>query len=739
MIQDDQDFSKPPMGIQAVTYVRVLPLQAGRGKGADISAEFNSVSVIEAGHSTSRHDGYVQVFDRHFSDQDVCEAIMGPEAGISAGAQLNPVAAAVMDAATVVMFVLGSRTTQKHQFLRRTYLPFLANELFATISDKRSNHTIGLYETSLRLGAFEIQDEVITDLVSPAKRGLVVGITTEDGVGVSGLQQGTYRDEAALVRALEDACTNRATHVLPPGASIDTASCVWEIELMQVEEVAGGAMRHSRSKVIVVDVASVDPLVMQSSDLRQFEGPTLHKSLATFTDVASRMASPVRAAIAPFYSSKLTHYLSELLGGNALVTALALVAPGEVAESRKTLELTSALAQSSHFPVSSIEFGELLRGLLSKYRAMILQAQDEYVRPRAAEETATREARAKEEGSVAAHMAEQRAAELQVELAEVKLDRNTVKEDYARLYEMMLLLKEKNKTLCEDKDKQATELIASEEEKLKLARALVEMKLELSAAQEKLEQGSFDSSAKLLQTKSEVFELDAQLQDTKAENQNLNTRLVAAAQAIKNEEEAATAARSALDEVRALYAKESDKNTELGAELLTLVNQKSELSSLLQIARAQADSLQVQLKTDADATDGMRNEHGQLTDRVRELREELLARDTKAAEDGLDIKRLEGELALFKTEADRTHSDFQRDRARMTEEARAAVSEEMQRAQTELDAMQGLLRRGEARQQQHEAQQQRLQDDVARLDGNDLRLGHIVIAAAYFALLFRCN
>ena len=75
----------------------------------------------------------------------------------------------------------------------------------------------------------------------------------------------------------------------------------------------------------------------------------------------------------------------------------------------------------------------------------------------------------------------------------------------------------------------------------------------------------------------------------------------------------------------------------------------------------------------------------------------------------------------------------------MTEEARAAVSEEMQRAQTELDAMQGLLRRGEARQQQHEAQQQRLQDDVARLDGNDLRLGHIVIAAAYFALLFRCN
>jgi hypothetical protein len=45
--------------------------------------------------------------------------------------------------------------------------------------------------------------------------------------------------------------------------------------------------------------------------------------------------------------------------------------------SRKTLELTAALSQAVHFPVGGRELTETLQGLLGKYRALIMQLQDE--------------------------------------------------------------------------------------------------------------------------------------------------------------------------------------------------------------------------------------------------------------------------------------------------------------------------------------------------------------------------
>jgi hypothetical protein len=73
--------------------------------------------------------------------------------------------------------------------------------------------------------------------------------------------------------------------------------------------------------------------------VRQLQGPNLHKSLLTFLDVVKKLNTPSRAAIAPYRSSKLTHYLSELLGGNSIVVALGLLAHGEPQVTRKTLEI----------------------------------------------------------------------------------------------------------------------------------------------------------------------------------------------------------------------------------------------------------------------------------------------------------------------------------------------------------------------------------------------------------------
>ncbi len=85
---------------------------------------------------------------------------------------------------------------------------------------------------------------------------------------------------------------------------------------------------------------------MQLIHLFAYLGPTLHRSLYTLMDVSRKMSSPMLCAVAPFRSSKLTHYLSELLGGNAIVVALGLVCSGESAFTRKTLELMGSLTSA---------------------------------------------------------------------------------------------------------------------------------------------------------------------------------------------------------------------------------------------------------------------------------------------------------------------------------------------------------------------------------------------------------
>lgn len=275
----------------------------------------------------------------------MCESTIGSRAGAGIGASLNPIAACVNDAATAIIFLVGSCETRKWQFLKRTMLPFVANELFANIAEKDQLLAANYYRAQINLSAFEIQEEVITDLLRPASRGLPLTVTAEDGVVVSGLHSETIVDEMDLRRLLLDGCDNRATHTLPPGGSIDSSAAVFEFTIYQSEgesalSAANGTARDTRSRLLVVDLPSTDPLVHGgAANVRELEGPLLHKSLLTFVDVAKKLNTPSRAAVAPFRSSKITHFLSELLGGNAIVVAIGQLAYGEPIVSRKTLDV----------------------------------------------------------------------------------------------------------------------------------------------------------------------------------------------------------------------------------------------------------------------------------------------------------------------------------------------------------------------------------------------------------------
>ena len=379
--------SRVPRGVPSVTYCRVLNPSGGFAGKGDIISDGNSITVLEAGQPSSRHE-VGQVLPSGISDEDVCEMTFGNQAGAGMGASLNPITACVCDAVTAIIFVVGSKETRKWHFLKKTVLPFVANELFSNIAERDQQLSSSQYKAQINLSAFEIQDEIITDLLRPVNRGLSLAVTAEEGVIVQGLQSEAIMDEMDLRRLLLDACDNRASHTLPPGksnsqsttiyhhskyiyillylieylycifkrifyifylllgtgGSIDTTSAIFEFTVYQSEGVGIGGTgengRECHSRLLVVEVPSTDPLVVGGAvDVRQLQGPTLHKSLLTFLDVTKKLNTPSRAAIAPYRSSKLTHYLCELLGGNAIVVALGVLAHGEPQVTRCTLEI----------------------------------------------------------------------------------------------------------------------------------------------------------------------------------------------------------------------------------------------------------------------------------------------------------------------------------------------------------------------------------------------------------------
>lgn len=628
-------------GVPSVTYVRIIG--SGFGQGDIVSDGTNAITVLESGSPSTRHE-VAQVLDKTLSDLEVCELTIGNDAGAGLGASLNPVAAFVNDAATILIHVIGSRSTKKSLFIKKTFLPFLSNELFNIIGEKDHNQP-EFYQAQVSLSSFEIQDEIITDLLRPSSRGLTVSISAEDGVIISGIHKELITDEINLRKNLMDTCENRSSHTLPLGASLDTSTGVWEIELRQNEAIVdqnnASVIKKSFSRFIIVDVPCVDPLVQGGANLRQLESPTLHKSLLSFVDVTKRLSSPSRAALAPYRSSKLTNYLSEMLGGNAIVLGLGLIGNGEPGVSRKTLEIIGALTNAVHFPIGGRELTEVLQGLLCKYRSLILQLQDEIINGAPI-------------GEKSNEFTVEKIAQLQRDMAAALLDRNTAKEDRGRLFEMMELLKAKYNTIVKEKYNQSQELIKAEEDKLAIARAFVDLKLEHSKLQEQSEKQKFDLTSALLTSKNEYFDLDTQLLLAKADKDSAIESKVQIEHILESKQEELIKVRAQLHEIREQLQREEDKNVELGAELLTLVNQREALQFKCNEIQNKLDLAQVELAVYNKQGEDSESVISTLRSKMRQTEDELSSTKKLLGETELELRRVTIDLDRLTKESGKT-------------------------------------------------------------------------------------
>eukprot|EP00602_Paraphysomonas_sp_CaronLab_P008587 CAMPEP_0185034294 /NCGR_PEP_ID=MMETSP1103-20130426/24034_1 /TAXON_ID=36769 /ORGANISM="Paraphysomonas bandaiensis, Strain Caron Lab Isolate" /LENGTH=1149 /DNA_ID=CAMNT_0027570895 /DNA_START=22 /DNA_END=3471 /DNA_ORIENTATION=+ len=681
-----------PRGVPTLSYIRVL--SQDDSQASDIAIDGDFVSIVEPGQPTTRHE-VAHVFERGITDQELCEATIGQEAGAAMDASLNPIAAFVEDAASAVIFMVGSKFTKKWQFLKRVFLPFLGNELFACLSDKEQQGK-EVFEYEATLSAFEIQNEVISDLLRPANRGLAISVTPESGAVVKGIHKEKISSEASLRQLFVDACDNRSSHTLPPGASIDTSCVVWDISLSQ-KEGDDDLVLFNTSRLLIVDVPAVNPLCMTTQDARMFEGPNIHKSLFTFADCVRKLANPVKIALAPFRSSKLTHFVGELLGGNAIVVAIGLLHSGEPAVSRKTLELMNHLTNARHYPISGKEMSEIVQGLMMKYRSMILNMEDEVATAKLDIPMDDKNKEREMEDILAARTKsiEDRMAELQKDLAQAIIERTEAKEDTAKVYEMLEIMKAKYTTLIEERKEQNEELLKVETEKLEVARALVDMKMELSNFMEEAEKEKFEMTSNILALKNELFEIDEKEQLARLELSSAQKELTEANRALTQEKENCTQFKTQLNDIREQLEKVEARNLDLSAELVTLLNTKDTLTAELASARKQVADMEETLNMDSSDITALRSANSDLEAKVNDLENENDQLQRQLTEERFEIHRMKIELEKSKLEFEQSASEYLKDKDAVLKRETQAVQAELHHLQNEKEQLMVTLRREE--------------------------------------------
>lgn len=654
-------------GVPSVTHMRVID-EVVSSNSSNIMSD--SKYVWLADQSSIKFE-VGKLLEKNVSDQELLTNTIGDNG--KGGTILNPISAYVNDAVTTVILIIGSRRTMKSQFLKRFFLPHIAKELFVIIANKIETSP-ELQEVTMKLCGFEIVDEVLTDLLRPSMRGFAISNSLHQGIHVAGLSEVKISTESSLKKMLEDMCANRGAHPLPPGATLDSSSAVWELQLFQ-KEGPKGHVATAASRLLIVDVPSVDSMIPNKA-VSTLESPNIHKSAVTFMDVIKKLSNPATKHIAPFRNSKLTHYLSELLGGNSLVLGLAIVQDNEVVESRYTLELTDALSHCYHYPIAGHEISEIVEGLLDKYRGMILQLQDEVESARATSSLSTSGHSYDTGHDLEQHQATIHALELKVSLVQQELagcisERNVSRQDAARLFEVMELLKSKYNTLLESKMQQTEQLIQSEEERLLLAKAVVSGKLELSEAQEAIEKDRFLLSTAALSAKAEAAESLHQMNTLKAAKEDLEAKLQA-------QKDLVTASKAALQEVKRQLDKESDRNLDIGAELLTLVNQRevlqrrvTEAENLATDLTSKLQSAQELVSADGLAVSALRGE-------VKGLREEALKSTREKIEAELSLKALKIEFEKSKLDFDKMAAEFLRDRDETFQKSKRSTENEIQ-------------------------------------------------------------
>ena len=547
----------------------------------------------------------------------------------------------------------------------------------------------------LSMQYIEVVNEQINDLLNPQKLELEVdeqGVS--EGLGIRNLTRKWIDSEEEALHHFKVGQSGRTSFRGEFGPMSERATAVYCLELHQVTSIMHPGQdkpveEHLFSRFLIFDLPGAETLADDPVTVRIREGATLNNSVLGFGNVVKSLSQARDnlhdAEFVDFKQSVLTSLLPDVLGGNCRTSIVTTIPPADYKANSFTLQFAQLFRQLRNYPV--VNDGRqvaLARKVSNQVHLMKQQIAASKGRGLDVDSTFT-------DNLMEIHRLEKK-------IIEDENVRVALLEEREQLRERVAQINARVQSLLVEKGQLQQERIASEEEKLKVSKVLVDLQIENASLLEQAVDKEFQLENKLLQQENDIMELEMSGQSKQKKIDNLQRQHASDLELIDDMKGELAAVRSNYASVLNDLDAEKARCEELSIELLNLVNAKGALVRERDQVRTQRDNL---LNMNAELETGL-------------------------AQAQQELKGSEGKIAEWQREAE--HSRTERDRAKIDmDAARVQSKEEKLMGERKLAAIeqdkgqQVLALKSELAERNSETKTltQKFEDDIAALRGRE--------------------
>uniref|UniRef100_A0A7S1QWY4 Kinesin-like protein n=1 Tax=Neobodo designis TaxID=312471 RepID=A0A7S1QWY4_NEODS len=242
--------------------------------------------------------------------------------------------------------------------------------IFAHIQQNRGPHL----NFKVRASYLQIYKEVVSDLLAKSQSTKQLAIRQSKGrVSVDGLSEWIVKSPNDIYGLMERGCSVRATSATRMSELSSRSHAIFQIvvEIFEGDEEVGRT--YKVGKLNIVDLAGSEKVRATGvTGERLEEAKKINWSLHQLGNVISALADPNRRdPHIPYRNSKLTHMLTDSLGGNCKTTLIACISPAyeSYAESVSTLKFANRAKNIKNDAIVNEESDQ--SALIAKYAAEI--------------------------------------------------------------------------------------------------------------------------------------------------------------------------------------------------------------------------------------------------------------------------------------------------------------------------------------------------------------------------------
>ncbi|KAJ3120641.1 hypothetical protein HK098_004430 [Nowakowskiella sp. JEL0407] len=475
-------------------------------------------------------------------------------------------------------------------------IPAIAKNLFGTLKDENLGSQINKSNQGDKSYRFQLYGELIRDLIDPTKDGLKIHEDAQYGVSVVGSTNKIVDNAYDCLEILQKAHDN-----LMRVHDSETASNSFVFTIFELCRSESGLERNAKlsdtaagnvvSNFMVVDTRGAEKFFEDPTRLIMSDGLHASKSPITLwnTMKAFGRPKPDQPICYDFTKSIATQLLSDSFGGNAITSFIVNIDLTPVPSSsvatvdpnlklskmwnKSVLNMSQMLRYCVGFPLSG---DGNTREIVRRFRAQIQEITN-------ATKLEVESYKAQNFDSAGS---EEQIEELSRKLISSKKENEKLKQDCELISTRLHDFSARFTKIQEAKAALEEELLQSEEEKLKFHKALLDNEIESTQFASKSENTTTEAilSQCYLSFTNKILNLETEISVKQAAIDNLQLQNLELKKKLDISQSDKTELNMELESIRQKFEttksdndKFSDRNEELGIELLNLLNEKSKL------------------------------------------------------------------------------------------------------------------------------------------------------------------